>query len=312
MTNTLRNIVLRITVAVLCGLILVNVYLVSKNLKLIHKTATQRLEASNLQADISNVLLDLQEMETGQRGYLLTGDPSYLEPYSKANARLAAYFADLHSTLRAKAQQDPSLEGRLESLAELKIEEMNETIRLRELGYRHRAFQIVSSNRGKELMDEARTTLDALGSAQTGNIARYDAQMRENIGKAIKELVFANCILLGVTVVTLLAFDSYRKRVESRCARHAEELQATSLQLEQFTSTIFNDVRAPVGKVRSYANLLLDAYGGFLPRQGQEKAERIEKEAGQMIRLLDDLFKNAPSGSSVKVIDAEPLQRLSA
>jgi light-regulated signal transduction histidine kinase (bacteriophytochrome) len=116
----------------------------------------------------------------------------------------------------------------------------------------------------------------------------------------------------SITVTTLLAFDKYRKRLEVRCARHAERLQATSLQLEQFRSTIFHDARALVGKMRSYANSLLDAYGGFLPRQGQEKAQRIEHEAGQMIRLLDDLFKDSPSGNSVKVVDARSLQRLSA
>jgi CHASE3 domain sensor protein len=308
MTNTLRNIALRITLTLLCGLVLLNAYLVAKNLKLIQKTATQRMEASDVQADISNVVVDLQEMEANQRGYLITGDPSYLKPYSEANGRLAAHLAELHSTLVGKTPQDRSLE----SLAELKIEEMNETIHLRELGYRHKAFQIVSSSRGKELMDEARTSLDALAAAQTRNISRYDAQMRENIGTAIKELVFASCLLLAVTVVTLLAFDRYRKRLEIKCARHAEELQATTLQLEQFTSTIFNDVRVLVGKMRSYASALLDVYGGFLPRQGQEKAERIENEAGQMIRLLDDLFKNSAPGSSPKVIDAQPLQRLSA
>jgi hypothetical protein len=57
---------------------------------------------------------------------------------------------------------------------------------------------------------------------------------------------------------------------------------------------------------------LLDVYGGFLPRQGQEKAERIEDGAGQMIGLLDDLFKNSPSRNSVKVVHVRPLHRLDA
>ena len=305
MTNTLRKIALQITIPVLCGLIVLNTYLVSKNLKLIQRNTAQRVEASEMQAGISNVVVDLQDMETGQRGYLLTGDASYLKPYNEANGRLAAHFANLRSRLAGKAPRDRSLETQLESVAESKIAEMKETIRLRELGYRHRAFLIVGSNRGKELMDEARTTLDALSSAQTSNVVRYDQEMRQSISRAVQESALASFILLVVTVVTFVGFNTYRKRLEVWYARHAEELHATSLQLELFKSTIFQDFRARVEQMRSYANTLLDVYGGFLPRQGQEKTEHIENGADQMIRLLDDLSKNATSnstsGDSVKV-----------
>ena len=312
MKNTLRKIALRTIIPLLCGLIAVNAYLVWNNVKLIQKTAAQRVQASEMQEDISNLLLDFQDMETGQRGYLLTGDPSYLEPYNNANARLAAHSARLRSSLTGKQAQDRSLEAQLESVAASKIAEMKETIRLRELGYRHRAFQIVNSNRGQELMNQARTTLAALSAAQTGDIARYDRGMKESVAKTIKHLVLGNLMLLAATVIALLVFDRYSNRLEIRYARTAEQLEATSLQLEQFTSTVFHDVRALVGKMRSYAGSLLEGYGGFLPRQGQEKAERIEHEAGQTILLLDNLFKTSPSEASAEVLEVQPLQRLSA
>ncbi len=309
MPNTLRNIALQITAPVLCGLIALNAYLGSKNLNIIQRNASQRLEASQTQADIFNIWFDLQDMETGQRGYLLTGDPSYLQPYQEAGGRLPSHFARLRSRLTGK---DRSLEARLESLAESKIAEMQETIRLREQGYRHRAFLIVSSNGGKNLMDEARATLDALSSGQASNVARHDREMTESAGRAAKQSAFASGILLIFTVVAFLAFNTYRKRLEARYARREHELQATSLQLEQVTSTIFHDFRVLVEQMRAYANTLLDVHGGFLPRQGHEKAERIEQGAGQMIRLLDDLSKSSPSGNSAEAVDAGPLQRLSA
>jgi CHASE3 domain sensor protein len=312
MTKSLGKIALQTTIPVLCGLIVLNAYLVSRNVKLMQQAATRRVEASRLQADISNVVLDLKDMETGQRGYLITGDPSYLQPYNEANERLAAHFAKLRSRLAGESSHDRWLEAQLESVAESKIAEMKETIRLRELGYRHRAFQLVSSDRGKELMNEARTKLDALSSAQRSNVARYDEEMKESISRTFKQLALASCILLAVTVVALLGFNRYSQRLEAKYARNAEQLEAASLLLEQFTSTIFYEVRTLVGKMRSYANALLEVYGGFLPRQGQEKAEHIEHEAGQTILLLDNLFKASPSGSAAKVVEVQPLQRLSA
>ncbi len=306
MTNTLRNIALQTTIVALGGLIALNAYLVSKNLAVIKSNAAHRVEASETIANISSVLIDLQDMETSQRGYLLTGDASYLQRYEDANARSATHFAKLRSTLTGK---DRSLETQLESLAESKVAEMNETIRLRERGYRHRAFQIVGSNRGKQLMDEARATLDALSSAQASNVARYDRDLTESAGRAMKESIIASCVLLVVTVVTFLVFDMHRRRLERGYTRRQEELQATSLQLEQFTSTVFQGFRPQLEEMRGNASMLVGVYGGFLPRQGQEKAERIEDGAGQMICLLEDLSKNSASGNSAEAGD---MQQLSA
>ena len=42
-------------------------------------------------------LKDVTDMETGQRGYLLTGDPSYLQPYADAKGRIGTDFADLRA-----------------------------------------------------------------------------------------------------------------------------------------------------------------------------------------------------------------------
>ena len=312
MTKSLRKIALQMTIPVLCGLLVLNAYLVSRNVKLMQQAATRRVEALRLQADISNVVLDLKDMEAGQRGYLITGDPSYLQPYNEANERLAADFAKLRSRLAKESSHDSWLEAQLESVAESKIAEMKETIRLRELGYRNRAFQLASSDRGKELMNEARTKLDALSSAQSSNVARYDKEIGESISRTFKQLALGSCILLAVTVVALLGFNWYSQRLETKYARNAEELEAASLLLEQFTSTIFYEVRTLLGKMQSYANALIEVYGGFLPRQGQEKAEYIEQEAEQTILLLDNLFKSSPSGSAAKVVEVQSLQRLSA
>jgi CHASE3 domain sensor protein len=300
MTNTLRKIALQIAIPVVCGLILVNMYLVSKNVKVIQRSTAQRAEASEVQARIANVLVDLQDMETGQRGYLMTGDAAYLKPFNEANGRLSADFAALRTKLSGK---DSSLEKQLETVATSKIGEMKETISLRERGYRHRAFLIVNSNRGKELMDEARSTLDALSATQNANVTRYEQEMAQSITTTVKESVLASIVLLVVSAVTFLGFHTYRKRLEIGCVRHTAELHAASQKLELYTSSIFHDLRARVEQIRAYAGTLLDVYDGYLPHQGQEKTEHIETEAGQILRLLDDLSDNSGSGDPVKVQD---------
>lgn len=308
MTKSLWKLALQTTAPFLCGLILLNAYLVTRNLRSIEQSAGLRAGASEIQAAISNVAFDLQTMETSQRGYLLTGDLSYLRPYNEANERLTIHFGDLRSRITEK---DRSLGAQIESLAQAKIAEMQETIRLRQLGYRHRAFLIVDSNHGQRLMESARTALDALSSAQTRNVARHETELKESVRRAVRQSAYANLILLVVALATFLAFNWYRNRLELGYAQHDEELRTTSLQLARLTSTVFRDVRVLLGEFQNDAQALLGAYGGFLPRQAHEKVRRIEDEAGRMICLLDDLSKAAPGNSGPGVAMAR-VQSLSA
>ncbi len=300
MKNTLRKIAVLITIPMLCALIAFNTYHTWRNLKLIQENTTQRLEASEMQSDISRLLFDLQEMETGQRGFLVTGDASYLQPYNDASVRLSNDFAALRSRLTSAG--DRALLTDIEANTDAKIEEIKDTIRFRERGYRRRAFLIVDTNRGKELMDDARTKLQSLAAAQTANILRYDTEMRQSVSRAIREAALGSCSLLLVAIISFAAFNTYRKRLETASARQQQELEATSLKLEQLTSTVFTDFRGIVDHVRGYTATLLDVYGGFLPRQGQEKVERIDDGARHMIHLLDGL---SSGGSSAAALEAD-------
>jgi CHASE3 domain sensor protein len=311
MTNALRKIALQVTIPVLCGLIVLNTYLVAKNLKLIEQSIAHRVEAAQAQADISTLRADIRDLERGQLAYLISGDAADLQPYNDAQGRLPVHFAALRSRVAA-SPRDRSLETQLEPLLQSQIAKMQETIRLREHGYRHRAFLILDSSHGKQLMDQARATLDTLAAAQTSNVSRYDRQVSESLGKAIKESALASGVLLVVTVVAFLALNRYRKRLEIESAQRSEELHATRLQLEQFTSGIFQDFRALAGQTRSYAISLLDVYGGFLPRQAQEKAECIESGAGQMLRLLDDLSGTAVPEVKLEPVETTPVHSMSA
>ena len=87
-----RKAALQIGVPALLAFMAWNAYLAVNHLKQMQKIAALTLESSTIQADISGVLKDLTDMETGQRGYLLTDDPSYLQPYTDAKGRIGTDF----------------------------------------------------------------------------------------------------------------------------------------------------------------------------------------------------------------------------
>src|SRR5712692_2321593 len=195
----IRKSALQIGASALLAFMAWNAYLAVNHLKQTQKIAALTLESSMIQADISGVLKDLTDMETGQRGYLLTEDPSYLQPYTDAKGRIATDIADLRVGLANRAERERSLESQLESLAKSKQAEMERSISLRQQGYRHRAFMLVDSNEGMAYMDKARGLLSSLSLAESGSFARLDKERNARLRKALVEIIVANLCLLALT-----------------------------------------------------------------------------------------------------------------
>lgn len=90
------------------------------------------------------------DAETGQRGYLLTSNPAYLEPYAKAREEIPRH---LHG-LEASGLLQPG--GVTQRLFTAKLAELERTIQLNLRGRRDEALQIVRSGAGKEMLDKIR------------------------------------------------------------------------------------------------------------------------------------------------------------
>src|SRR5437762_13243913 len=132
----IRKAALQIGVPALLAFMAWNAYLAVNHLEQMQKIAALTVESSKIQASISGVLKNLTDMETGQRGYLLTNDQSYLQPYTAAKNRMESDFVTLRAKLANRAEGERSLESQLESLVKSKQAEMERTIDLRQRGYR--------------------------------------------------------------------------------------------------------------------------------------------------------------------------------
>jgi CHASE3 domain sensor protein len=296
----IRKAALQIGAPALLAFMAWNAYLAVNHLKQMQKMAALTLESSMIQADISGVLKDLTDMETGQRGYLLTGDTSYLQPYTDAKGRIGTDFAGLRAGLANRAESERVLESQLESLANSKQAEMERSISLRQQGYRHRAFMLVDSNEGQEYMDKARKLLASLSVAETSSFARFDRERNASLSKALAETIVANSCLLVLTAC-LFGLIRYHGRVLERdAAQSKQELAVRDLQLEKLTSALSNQVRSNMSAIEANASLLLQNYGGFLPRQGHEYAEQIREASAKMERLRQDLVGSPGSNRDEK------------
>ena len=117
----------------------------------------------------------LKDAETGQRGFLLTGEGRYLEPYTAASGRIPRELDALSSLTGDNPAQQESLQ-RARKLANAKLAELDETIQLRRKSGPEAALQLVRSDRGMRIMDDLRAVVNAMETREQGLLeARSDA-----------------------------------------------------------------------------------------------------------------------------------------
>jgi signal transduction histidine kinase len=190
------------------------------------------LEVRQAEAELFSVV---QDAETGQRGYLLTGDVSYLAPYSDAQTRLPA----LQSRLRTAVQDNPAQQTRVAQLnpvIDAKMRELARTVVLAREGRLDEALAIVKTNEGRNLMRQIRDISEDFDASERRLLDR-----RQEYARLLRTTISA-IVPLSVAVAGFLALlvaraaRQYEAALENRNAALATEIvqrEAAEAQLRQ-------------------------------------------------------------------------------
>jgi CHASE3 domain sensor protein len=133
------------------------------------RAASARRDAREFLLQVELVLSDLRDAETGQRGYLLTGAESYLASFGNVIHTLPGRLNELKLASSAAGQLRSKL-ARLEELSKEKLEELQETVALRRDRGFEAANKVVMTDRGKQLMDQAREVVSEIEAIQRATI----------------------------------------------------------------------------------------------------------------------------------------------
>ena len=288
----IRKIAIQTGFFILLALVVWNSYLAVNHLQQIQKITAVSVESSAFQAKLSAVSQDVIDMETGQRGYLLTDNVDYLQPYKDAKNKIATDFAALRPLFANRAQSEQSLESQLESLAGSKQAEMEHTISLRQQGYRKRSFNLVDSNEGKGYMDEIRRIVSSLSLAESSNLAKFEAETSAELTKIWSSTLLANAGLFLLAALLFLLVLRHGKVLGEVASRSRTELATRDSQLATLTSALSGQVRSTISAINTNAQHLLEEYGSFLPRHGHELAVQVNDAAVQMEQIRQNLVSN--------------------
>ncbi|MEP6943234.1 MAG: CHASE3 domain-containing protein [Betaproteobacteria bacterium] len=187
------------------------------------------IQAARLQIDQLVAAKDLlQDAETGQRGYLLTGREEYLEPYVAATRNVDSVVAKVISARDASAAEGGQL-GEFRRLVKVKLDELDRTIELYRQGSRTEALSLVQSDAGKATMDHLRTLIES----RQNQVQDSQNQARAKRAQIFRWGLIVNVVMAVIAASLLLGFALTIARHLMRRQEFERHLQLTNVELER-------------------------------------------------------------------------------
>jgi signal transduction histidine kinase len=176
---------------------------------------------------LNRLLQHILDAETGSRGFLLTGDPRYLEPYDAAVTRIGTVLEGLRQEPQ-RTPQDAVALAELGRNVERKLAEMELSVRMRKQGNEDAWKFVLMTDVGKEHMDAIRLQSMRLLESAATRIEASQAQVRHS-------LLLSRIGIALTGVAALVAFWLYLRqsgRLEQAGERQQQALQQERDQLE--------------------------------------------------------------------------------
>jgi signal transduction histidine kinase/DNA-binding response OmpR family regulator len=256
--------------------------------------------------DTNNLTEAMLDAETGQRGYLLTGDPRYLVPYRAAVSREPSLLAAVRRGDRGDAVLRADTR-RLTTLVHAKLAELDETLQLRFHGHAAAAVALVDTNRGRGLMTAIRMKSTAMTKRVDALLAvardqSHTGQRRANFAELMAYLASAALVVLMALLLRRYTITDRERRVAGIAQVEAERLNDAKTG---FLSRVSHELRTPLNAVLGFGQLL--EIENLAPDQ-RETLEQILAGGRHLLAIVDDLLDLSRVESGELRLSNEPVQ----
>lgn len=218
---------------------------------------------------IANLRADLRRAESGQRGFLLTGDAAYLDDYNATLGRITPALDQLDQLVGEVPNQKATVD-RLRPLIQEKLAELAATVSLTVQGRKDEALAAVKTDRGLALMQEI-----GEGYREANTEERRLLDERRLAGTRLQvALIVVNSA--GVLAIGGLAYASYllfrrsareilereqalkelNESLEDRVQERTAELEAANQEVQRFAYVVTHDLRSPLVNIMGFTSEL--------------------------------------------------------
>lgn len=224
-------------IAAIFGLIFIG-FFVQKGLQDIRNVSNSRAEARETTNKLKNLLSLLVQAESGQRGYLLTSERKYLEPYYDALKKVPAALEELTLRLEKNDEQTARFNDAKE-LVHQKWAELAKTIELKHAGNARAALHLVELGEGKDLADQILVIFKKMEEEQQRQIDSYNKQTNFIIDRS-KLVVFvgsAFAIILVIIFSWILDSNQRQRAVADLALEKRREMSQKTILMQNKIAT---------------------------------------------------------------------------
>ncbi|MFZ3126138.1 MAG: CHASE3 domain-containing protein [Acidovorax sp.] len=227
-----------------------------------HRRSQQAVEEMGQEQQTRNavnrLLQSMLDAETGQRGYLLTGNETYLEPYDKAVATVQANLDELRSQY-SHSPENLQQFALLSSAVSRKLAEMELSLRLRRQGNEDAWKFVLFTDMGREHMDSIRQLAHAL-------IDRSGRKIQESQGQIVQSLMLSRIGIATVTAIGLLAFYMYLRQARTLQQINQREQEVLERERDRLEGLV-RERTASLSELASHLQQVREDERGYLARE---------------------------------------------
>lgn len=257
-----------------------------------------------VQTQLLSLLSAIQDIETGARGFVITGQQEYLEPFTIAESRVNSLFSTVRSLiLDNPIQQTNCLE--LGPLLDRRVAIGETLIKLRQNLDLEAARREVSSGRGKAVMDRIRAVITRMYAEESALLVRRSAAAHSEVHKLFWIVFLGNGVSFTLlTAVFLFVLRENRlgsraeielreanQNLEERVKTRTADLTATNKELEAFSYSVSHDLRAPLRSIDGFSRILIEDCHMKLDEEDLDNLMRVRAASQRTGQLIDDLLQ---------------------
>ena len=255
---------------------------------------------------LQKVRIDITQAETGQRGYMLTGQDRYLELYGVGVRRVRQDMVELPDLIADNPGERDAIK-RLDPLIEARLAELDDGIDVRRRsGLLAGVEAVTHGNTGELWMELIATHIAEMRQTEAQLLSKRLETAAASTRKMKLVIVCGNALAILILVVKgfVIHWETGRRNLAEQNLKHSNErlerrtaeLSETNIELESFAYSVAHDLRAPLRHIAGYSSVLADDYGPRLDAEGLRCLGKIADGAEKMGGLVDDLLSLSQIG----------------
>lgn len=242
--------------------------------------------------NLNTLLSDLKDAETGQRGYIITGEGLYLEPYNTAIGKIEPDIEILRKqTADNQIQQERIVTLKAKTVE--KLSELAETVNLRKLKGLGPATELVLTDKGKKTMDEIQKVVAEMKTEEEALMVQRSSKVDAYTSNA--KILIVGGIILAVALIALTGLIIVRSTATSitsiiegiaTLGSSASEILASTTQVASGTAetaTAISETSATVEEVRQAARLSSDK-----AQSVSDSAQRVAEVSRSGLKAVEE------------------------